>query len=216
MKIKEIMYEIKVQSGLYLFNEGDKADKLYYIYEGQINLTKVTDEGNPFILFKYEDGDLFGQLEPFIDSIHSFNAEVTKNSTIGVIYWDDLELLLNEHGELAVEFMKWMGLQLRMTQARLRDLLLFGKLGALCSQLIRLNNQYGQPYGEYHIISKRFTNATLAEMIGSTREVVNRMLGRLRKEGIISYENGCIVLKDINYLRDICQCENCPMDICRI
>jgi CRP/FNR family transcriptional regulator len=124
--------------------------------------------------------------------------------------------LLLQHGDLAVEFMKWIGLMNRLTQSKLRDLMLSGKLGILCSLLIRLGNTYGIEQGGRILISNKLTNSELADMIGTTRESVNRILGDLKKAGVISYEDGHIVIQDLDYLRDTCQCENCPKEICRV
>ena len=104
----------------------------------------------------------------------------------------------------------------RTTQTKFRDLLLFGKAGALCSTIIRLSNSYGKPHGEHIIIPMRLTNTELAEMIGSSRESVNRMLADFRRQDIIDYEDNLIVIKNLDYLREVCHCENCPGNICRI
>ncbi|SCW38685.1 CRP/FNR family transcriptional regulator, anaerobic regulatory protein [Paenibacillus tianmuensis] len=215
-KLKEIMYEMRAEAGNHLFWEGDTADKLYFLKRGQVKITKASDEGKSFILYVYNTGDLFGQVDPFQNSVHSFNAEVMENSIIGVIQQKDLEVLLWQHGDLAVEFMKWMGLMHRMTQTKFRDLMMFGKPGALCSTLIRLCNTYGKNHGSEIVITKKLTNSELADMIGATRESVNRMLGDLKRGNIIAMENNYIVVKELSYLRDICQCENCPVDMCRI
>ncbi|MFD0680377.1 MULTISPECIES: Crp/Fnr family transcriptional regulator [unclassified Paenibacillus] len=215
-RLKEIMYEHKVEAGSHLFWEGDIADKLYFIKSGRIQITKTNDDGKSFILYMYGKSDLFGQLDPFHHSIHSFNAEVMEDTVIGIIQQKDLEILLWQHGDLAVEFMKWMGLMHRMTQTKFRDLMMFGKPGALCSTLIRLSNSYGKPTGSDIIITKKISNSELADMIGATRESVNRMLSDLRKLDILAMENNYIIIKDIDHLKNICQCENCPKDICRI
>lgn len=215
-KLKEIMYEQKVDSGSYLFWEGDAADKLYFMIQGRVKITKSSDEGKSFILYMYGDGDLFGQLDPFHQSVNSFNAEVMEDSIIGVIQQKDLETLLWQHGDLAIEFMKWMGLMHRMTQTKFRDLMMFGKPGALCSTLIRLSNSYGQTNENQVLITKKLTNSELADMIGATRESVNRMLSDFKKLGIISMENSHIIIENMDYLKNVCQCENCPKDMCRI
>jgi CRP-like cAMP-binding protein len=215
-KLAGIMYETKVAAGAYLFWEGDAADKLYFLKEGRVKITKSNDEGKGFILYLHNAGDLFGQVDPFHNSVHSFNAEVMEEAIIGVIQQKDLEVLLWQHGELAVEFMKWMGLMHRLTQTKFRDLMMFGKPGALCSTLIRLCNSYGETTAEGIVITKKLTNSELADMIGATRESVNRMLSDLRKQDIISIENNQIIVKKLDYLQDICHCENCPKDMCRI
>lgn len=53
-------------------------------------------------------------------------------------------------------------------------------------------------------------------MIGATRESVNRMLSDLRRKDAIEYIGGMILIKDMTMLQDICHCELCPEEICRI
>jgi CRP-like cAMP-binding protein len=215
-RLEGIMYETKVQTGSFLFWEGDTADKLYYLRQGRVKITKSNDEGKGFILYLHNKGDLFGQVDPFQNSVHSFSAEVIEDALIGVIQQKDLAVLLWQHGELAVEFMKWMGLMHRLTQTKFRDLMMFGKPGALCSTLIRLCHSYGEENGTDILITKKLTNSELADMIGATRESVNRMLSDLRKQDVIALDNNHIIVKKLEYLKDICQCENCPKDMCRI
>ena len=215
-KLKQITYEYNAPVGTYLYWEGDTADKLFYIKKGRVKITKATDDGKQLILYMYQTGDMFGQLDSFHVSTHTFNAEVAEDSIIGIIQQKDLEVLLWQHGDLAIEFMKWMGQLHRTTQTKFRDLMMFGKPGALCSVLIRLSNTYGKPHGNHIIIPTRLTNTELAEMIGATRESVNRMLSDLKKQDIIDYQDNLIIVKDLMYLRDLCHCENCPGNICRI
>jgi CRP/FNR family transcriptional regulator len=214
--IEEIMYETKVAAGTHLYWEGDAADKLFFLKRGGVQITKSNDEGKLFILYMHLTGDLFGQLDGLSGSAHSMNAEVTEDSVICHILNKDLEVLMWQHGSLAVEFMKWMGMMHRMTQTKLRDLMMFGKSGALCSTLIRLSNTYGTPRGDSTYITKKLTNSELADMIGATRESVNRMLSDLKKDAILEQENGYLIIHNLQALRDMCQCENCPVNICRI
>ncbi|HEY2495316.1 MAG TPA: Crp/Fnr family transcriptional regulator [Paenibacillus sp.] len=202
--------------GSHLFWEGDLSDKLFYIKRGRIKLTKSTDEGKELILYMYQTGDMVGQADPFFSSKHSFNAEVIEESEIGVIEQKDLEILICQHCEFAIDFMKWMGIHHRLTQTKFRDLMLYGKPGALSSTLIRLGNTYGEERDGNTLINKKITHTDLSNMIGATRESVNRMLSDLRKKDAVEYENGMIVIKNITMLQEICHCEMCSKEICRI
>ncbi|MGF7048557.1 CRP/FNR family transcriptional regulator [Paenibacillus sp. DS2015] len=205
-----------IPEGSHLFWEGDLSDKLYYIKRGRIKLTKSTDEGKELILYMYQAGDMVGQADPFFSSKHSFNAEVLEESEVGVIEQKDLEILICQHCEFAIDFMKWMGIHHRLTQTKFRDLMLYGKPGALCSTLIRLGNTYGEDRDGNTLINKKITHTDLSNMIGATRESVNRMLSDLRKKDAVEYENGMIVIKNITMLQEICHCEMCSKEICRI
>ncbi|MBB3125616.1 CRP/FNR family transcriptional regulator [Paenibacillus rhizosphaerae] len=215
-RLESIMYKRSVEKGSCLFWEGDPADKLYFIIEGRVRTTKTSDSGRALTLYLHHEGDLVGQMDPFQDSVHSFSAEIMEDAKVGVIQRKDLEALLWQHGDLAVEFMKWMGLMHRLTQTKFRDLMMFGKTGALCSLLIRLGNSYGTEREEGIYIDLRINNSEMADMIGATRESVNRMLSDLKKEDVIETADGHIIIKDLHYLRDICHCENCPKEICRM
>jgi CRP/FNR family transcriptional regulator, cyclic AMP receptor protein len=215
-KLQTIMYTKTAEKGSYLFWEGDSADKLYYIISGRVRTTKTSDGGRTLTMYLHQAGDLFGQMDPFKDSVHTFSAEVTEDTKIGIIQRKDLEVLLWQNGDLAVDFMKWMGLMHRLTQTKFRDLMMFGKTGALCSLLIRLSNSYGVVKGQEIFIDMKINNTEMADMIGATRESVNRMLSDLKKDDVIEYRDGHVVIKDLSYLRDVCQCENCPKEICRM
>ncbi|SDD13792.1 CRP/FNR family transcriptional regulator, anaerobic regulatory protein [Paenibacillus sp. UNCCL117] len=216
-KLTGIMYKKKAETGSVLYWEGDKADKLYFLMKGRVKITKSSDDGRTFTLSLHQAGDLFGQLDPFQDSAHASSAEMTEDGEVGVIQRKDLEVLLWQHGDLAIEFMRWMGLTHRITQTKMRDLMMFGKPGALCSLLIRLSNSCGVDLSGGRIrLDIRMNNSEMADMIGATRESVNRMLNDMKKEGVIQMDGGIITILKLDYLRGVCQCESCPKEICRM
>lgn len=212
----ENMYFKRVGTGSYLFIEGDPADRLFYVSQGKIKITKQTPEGKAFILYFLQAGDIYGEMGDQDDIRHNCSAYVLEDSVIGILRQSDLELLLYRHGDLAIQFIKWMSLMNRKTQSKFRDLLLYGKTGAICSTLIRLTNTCGVKSEEGILINLRLTNSELANMVGTTRESVNRILNDLKSRDVIGYRNRNIVVKDLDYLRRVCRCENCPVEICRI
>lgn len=215
-KLESIMYMKQVEKGNCLFWEGDEADKLFFVFDGRVRTTKTSDSGRTLTLYLHQKGDLIGQMDPFQESVNSFTAEVTEDAKVGVIQRKDLEVLLWQHSDLALEFMKWMGLMHRLTQTKFRDLMMFGKTGALCSLLIRLSNSYGKDKDGSIFITLKINNTEMADMIGATRESVNRMLSDLKKEDAIAYKDGHFIIKNLRYLKDICHCENCPKEVCRM
>ncbi len=215
-KLQQMMYEQYIPAGSHLFWEGDPADKLFFIKEGCVKITKSTNEGKEYILCLNHKGDLLGQLDPYPDSKQSFHAKTLQDCVVGILQKNDLEVLLWQHGDFAVEFMKWMGLTQRMIQTKFRDLMLYGKPGALCSTLIRLGNTYGKQVENGLLISRKLTNVELADYISAARESVNRILSNLKKANAIDFADGYITITNLDYLKKICFCEDCPIEICRI
>ncbi|MFI2855497.1 Crp/Fnr family transcriptional regulator [Paenibacillus sp. JSM ZJ436] len=204
-------------AGAALFWEGDRAEQLFYVMQGRIKLTKSTDEGKELVLYMYQAGDLLGHADLTAHSRHSFSAETLENSIIGVIDISSVETLITQHGDFALQFMTWMGAEHRITQTKLRDLMLYGKTGALSSTLIRLANTCGEVQDNGWItISQTMTHSDLASLIGATRESVNRMLRDWKRQDILDVNHGHLVIKELSRLQQICHCEQCPMDICRL
>ncbi|MBB6671766.1 Crp/Fnr family transcriptional regulator [Cohnella nanjingensis] len=219
VRLEELMYPKRAEAGSYLFWEGEAAGKLYYLRSGKVKLRKSTAEGKDFTLSILQAGDMVWEPENGMTAAYSFSAEVLEPAELGVIQWRDLEILLYRHGDFAVKFMNWMAIVHRITDSKFRDLLLYGKPGALASTLIRLANSYGVAGEEGIRISLKLTNAELADFIGTSRESVNRMLNGLKEEGTIDIRKGRIHILNLQALRRICRCPACPAcpkEVCRI
>ncbi|GAE04514.1 transcriptional regulator, Crp/Fnr family [Paenibacillus sp. JCM 10914] len=129
-RLLDTMKERIYPEGSHLFWERDFADKLYYVKKGRVKITKSTDEGKELILYMHHPGDMAGQADPFFGTSHSFSAEVMEDSVVGVIDHKDLQMLICQHCDFAIDFMKWMGVYHRITQTKFRDLMMYGKPGA--------------------------------------------------------------------------------------
>lgn len=215
-KLMEHMCEFKMEAGAFVYRENDPSDKLYYVFKGSVKQTKLSEDGKDFVLHLFNEGDFFGQTDPFENAVQQYNAKAVEPSVIGFIHRQDLELLLWQDRSLSLDFMNWMGLMHRQTQSKFRDILLYGKAGALCSTLIRLANTYGQTVEDGIVIRKKLTHSELADFIGSARESVNRLLMDLRKKQVVDMVDGQLVIRDIEYLRHKCNCEQCPIQVCRV
>ncbi|KZE40330.1 Crp/Fnr family transcriptional regulator [Bhargavaea cecembensis] len=209
---------LAVDKGDYLFREGEQAEALYYVETGKVRVGKVTPDGREITFRICGEGDFIGEVMPFCPpAAYTVEAKATEGTKVAAIPKDRLEELLYLEHELAIAYMKWMGVLQQRTQSKFRDLILHGKKGALYSTLIRMSNSYGVPAeGGGILIDLELTNQELANFCGMAREVANRMLSELKRNGKIRMENGRIVLTDIGFLRAEMHCENCPMEICSI
>lgn len=218
-ELKKIMYPKKAAAGSYLFWEGDPADYLYYIAKGAVKLVKTTDDGKDMILSVMQAGDLIMELDGTPEPKHQTNAIVMLDTEIGVIQRRDLEIILFRNGDFVLEFFAWMNARYQILQNKMRDLLLYGKSGALASTLLRLCNSCGVATADGIRIGLKLTNSELGEMIGATRESVNRMLSDMKAAGIVAYKQGYIIVRNLGELKAICHCPEypaCAKAICRI
>lgn len=209
--------QLEMKKDTYLFREGEQAEEVYYIQSGKIQISKIAADGQELSLRICSKGDIVGELTLFAEQAkYLLNAKVLEDGIVSCIQREVLEKSLLENNKLALEFMKWMSDHFRKTQTKFRDLVLHGKKGALYSTLIRMCNSYGVMKEDGILINLQLTNQELANFCGTSREVVNRLLNDLRKQGIISINRGKITVHHLSYLRNEIDCEDCPPEICSI
>lgn len=208
--------EMFVKKGTILFHEGEEARKLYLIRSGRIRLSKMTIDHKKFFLHLKQANDIIGEFSLFNEMTVSMTAEVVEDSTIVKFKRESLEALFLQNGEIAVAFIKLFARNTQSTQAKFSDLLLHGKVGALYSILIRFSNSYGVKYHNDILIPMKLTNQEIANFIGTSRETANRMLQDLKKDKIIAFLNGNILIKNIDFLKNHLRCGRCPVEICTI
>lgn len=216
-RLRAIMTPKRVRSGTYLFQDEDWAESLYYIHEGAVKITKTTDSGEEILLSIKHGGDLVGDPCTLSGALNLTNCIALTDTSLGVIRKSELEFLFYRHPDLAIAFLQWLSINQRIMETKMRDLLVYGKTGALASTLIRLCNSCGRLTEEGILIPMKLTNQDLANMIGASRESVNRMLNKLKAEGTLSQRAGQIIVHDLNRLREMCHCDGrCPVDVCVI
>lgn len=217
-ELKSIRHQIKeIKKERFLFREGDFAENVYIVQSGKVRIEKVTPNGRELTLKISGPGQLVGEVTIFSETPkYMLAARAIEDTVYLQISIKDLEEALEVNGRLSIAFMKWMGIDQQKTQTKFRDLLLHGKKGALYSTLIRLSNSYGVKIEGGILIDIVLTNQELANFCGMTREVVNRMLGNLKKNGTVSLREGKIFIHDLEYLKTETNCENCPIYLCKI
>ena len=209
---------IKVHKGSHIFREGERAENIFFIQSGAIQINKETEQGKELTIRISGANGIIGESAMFCKvNYHSTSAKALETSHLLALHTDTLEILLSENPPLLVEYLKWLQIENMKHQSRLRDLVLNGKKGALFSTLIRLGNTYGEFRSDNEVfINFPLTNTEIANLCATSREMINRMLNDLKKHHIISFNKGYITIHNLQFLKDEIACENCPLNICRI
>lgn len=209
----------KIPAGAFLFWEGDEAVSVYWIRKGRMKLRKSSCSGKDLLLSIVQENDLIADIDAW-DKTHRYSAEAIDDVEVAVIPSMQLKMLMSNCGEFSYRFAMWMSLRQRQTESKLRDLLMGSKNGALASTLIRLGNSFGIAQEDGILLDIKLTNNELSELVGTTRESVNRMLSCMKKENIIEYtRDGLIKILDLAKLKTLAGCPTCPVcprEVCRI
>ena len=206
-----------LNAGEYLFHEGDHAKYFFFVRSGQIFITKFAESGRVLSLRLATKGSIIGELPLYEENpVYIFNAVAQSPAEVYAIEFPMLHSYLEKKPSLAINLLKIISIHMRKQHSKFRDLVLYGKKGAIYSTLIRFANSYGQNIEDGILITVPLTNQELANYSATARESLNRMLGELRRKNIIEIRDGLILIRDINFLKREIQCENCGREICNI
>ncbi|OZI12522.1 Crp/Fnr family transcriptional regulator [Bacillaceae bacterium SAS-127] len=205
------------RKGDYLFQEATEAKELFLLLNGKVQISKVVPDGRELSLRICGKDDTIVEFSLFNgDTQYSYNAKALENGEALVMTKKRLEEAISSDPKLMMSWLQYTQLDNQKMQSKLRDLILHGKKGGVYSTLIRLSNTFGEQTEEGILITVTLTNQEIANLCGTSREVVNRMFSDLRKKNILSIKKSQLIIHDIQYLKKEIDCENCPLEICQI
>lgn len=208
---------IKVGKGEYIYHSGDSARWIYMVDEGEVFISRMHEEGRELVTSLLVQNGIFGGTSLFCGMReHTTYARAKTDCVIHRYDRKNFEMHILSNQTLMAEWMQWLDIDGNRQAAKLRDLSMYGKNGALASILIRLCNSFGLETEHGTVITTQLTNQNLAGMCGTSREGINRMMTELKQEGILSIDHKQITVHSIMELKKRVHCENCSLDICQI
>ncbi|VAW84010.1 cAMP-binding proteins - catabolite gene activator and regulatory subunit of cAMP-dependent protein kinases [hydrothermal vent metagenome] len=173
-----------------LVNEGDETDSLYIIESGKIKIYVGDDEGKELILTLHGPGDYFGEISLLDGAPRSASAMTLEDSKLYIIQKRRFETFLRNDPEVCMRVMRGLTLRLRELTDSVRDLALIDVYGRIAKKLTSMaNSEEGKM-----VISQKLTHKEIAAMIGSSREMVSRIMKELSRGGYIIVEKDRMII----------------------
>ncbi len=193
-RLSQVVMERQYRKNQIIFGEGDPGEALFFLKAGKIKLTKTTPDGREQILAFRSAGEIFAEVVLFDGGPYPATAEVVEDAKIGIIRNQDIEKIINQNVDIAVSLLKVMSKRLRQAQTAVKDIALKDVYGRLASILLKLAVDHGSQAPDGTKICLNLTHQELANMIGTSRESVNRVISEWRKEGILDAQRGEITI----------------------
>lgn len=200
--ISDLMQVKKYARGSVIFFEGDPGEALFVIRQGRVKISKSTADGREQILHILKDGDVFAEVVLLDQGPYPATAEAVEDTTVSLLYSTDMERLLYSHPVMAVKLLRLMSKRLRQSQLLIRDLALHDAYGRMASLLLRFAYREGEKSKDGTVLDLALTRQDMANMIGTSRETVARILSRFQKDGILKLDRQKIIIRDEEKLRE--------------
>lgn len=173
-----------------LIHEGDPGGTLYIVLSGRLRAYASSEEGREVVLSEFGAGEYVGELS-LDGKPRSASVRTVEASNCCVIQAADLRAFLAGHPDFALHLTQKLMRMVRRLTEQVKTLALQDVYGRLTRLFVELSVDLGN--GERRL-SLKITQQEIAERIGSSREMVNRVLKELTTGGYVSVRDGLYVI----------------------
>jgi CRP/FNR family transcriptional regulator, cyclic AMP receptor protein len=198
--LRASMTEVTLPRGETLFREGDSGDCLYVITDGKIKLGRAAADGRENILAILGPGEMFGELSLFDPKPRTATAVAVVDSTLMSLGHEALDQLLTGRPAVAESMLAALAQRLRRTNESLADLVFSDVPGRVAKALLDLSTRFGVQADDGLHVTHDLTQEELAQLVGASRETVNKALADFASRGWIRLEARAVVINDVDRL----------------
>ncbi len=195
----------RFRKGDVIFQKEDPGQSVFIIERGSIRIYLPSPQGTDLTLAVLGPGDFFGDLSLLDGRPRSASASALAETGVLTLERADFIALLRSRPDAAMAVLAVVAGRLRGTDEMASDLASLDVGGRLAKKLLELAAAHGVERPEGVLLELPLTQEELANMIGVTRESVNRNLAIFRKRNLIKNEGRRFILRDPAGLRRQCE-----------
>ncbi|KAA1396045.1 Crp/Fnr family transcriptional regulator [Aeromicrobium sp. Root344] len=199
--LESSMSSASLRRGEILFNEGDDGNQLYVVTEGKIKLGRTSPDGRENLLAILGPGQMFGELSFFDPGPRSATATAVTDVELKSLGHEALSPVLNSHPDVAHALLNQLAGRLRRTNEVVGDLVFSDVPGRVAKALLDLASRFGRRADDGVHVNHDLTQEELAQLVGASRETVNKALADFASRGWLRLEPRSVVILDLERLQ---------------
>ena len=192
--LRESMTQVKVSKGQTLFKEGDAGDRLFVVVEGKLKLGTSSGDGRENLLSILGPGDMFGELSLFDPGPRTATATAVTDARVLALANDQVIGWVTAHPQVSLQLFKRLARRLRRTNEVLADLVFADVPGRVAKAIMDLGERFGTKKDDGLHVNHELTQEELAQLVGASRETVNKALADFAGRGWVRLEPRAVVV----------------------
>lgn len=186
----------------FIYNPGEPADWVYFMTAGVVKTGTINDEGKEVIKNILYPGEMFGELGlSGMDERPDFAATLKAEGEIVRIPVKILKELINKNPDVGLRMIEKLGERISRSEKRLEQLIFDDARTRIIAFLIDQAKKNGQKFADETLIRHGFTHQDMANITGTSRQLVTIVLNELKKENFINFDRTSILIRDLDKLR---------------
>ena len=194
------LHAVDFPCGHTVFAEAEPGDRLYIIISGKVKIARRSPDGRENLLTVMGPSDMFGDLSIFDPGPRASSATTITEVRAVSMGRDVLRAWIADRPEIAEQLLRILARRLRRTNNNLADLIFTDVPGRVAKQLLKLAQRFGSQEGDALRVTHDLTQEEIAQLVGASRETVNKALGDFAHRGWIRLEGRSVLIRDCEQL----------------
>lgn len=187
---------LHTESGETLFGIGSQDDHLYIVIDGRVKLTSAPAGGREQLIALMGSGDQFGELSIFDPGPRTSTAVAITPTVLARASAESVRDWVHARPHVALQLLRVIARRLRRTNTVMSDLIFIDVPGRIAKQLVHLAQRFGTAgRGRIHV-DHGLSQVELAQLVGCSRETVNKALSDFANRGWIRIEAKSVIILD--------------------
>ena len=198
--LRASMDSVKIAKGGILFKEGDEGEHVYVIVDGKLKLGTSSGDGRENLLSILGPGEMFGELSLFDPGPRTSTATAVTDAKLLSLSHEKLIPWLKGNPEVSLQLLARLAQRLRRTNEAVGDLVFSDVPGRVAKALIDLGSRFGKKIDEGLYVHHDLTQEELAQLVGASRETVNKALADFAGRGWLRLDGRAVLITDLDRL----------------
>ena len=181
----------RVPAGTTLFSKGDPGTELFAVSAGTVKISVPAPDGREAMFNLLHPGEIFGEIALLDGRPRTADAMAMTDCELTVIERRDFLAFVHSEPNVALQLIALLCERLRIASEHYEEVVFLDLPTRLARILLQLADQTEAGAAEPKL---KITQREISQMLGSTRESVNKQLRAWSKRGVIALERGGIVV----------------------
>jgi CRP-like cAMP-binding protein len=187
----------RLRAGEALFHKGDEGGDIYVIVSGRLKAFATGPEGDDVVFRYMGSGEVVGELGAFVEGKRTANSLAVEDCELLMIQKRELIPLLRRQPEIAIRLLGALATRMSKLSESLEDNNFRPVSARLAKCLVSFADRWPEPGKNGAVrIGLRLPQGELGDLVGATRESVNKLIRQWTAEGILEMHDGAVTIKN--------------------
>jgi CRP/FNR family cyclic AMP-dependent transcriptional regulator len=200
-KIIQVATKQKYHKDNIILIEEEVGSTMFIILSGRVKISRISDDGREVILSILSEGDFFGEMSLLDGHTRSASVTAIEESELLVIRREEFLQILRDFPQIAINLLKELAQRIRKSDEHIKSLSLQDATGRVATTLLRIAEDSGVFRRGQVEIAELPLQQDLANMAGTSRETISRVIKSLTEEGLLKKSSGKIIILDYEKFR---------------